>query len=123
MAVRHYQELTAWQKAMDLVTIVYASTDKFPPSEVFGLRNQIRRAAVSIPSNIAEGQGRRSRQDFIRFLLISNGSLQELETQVIIAARLTFLSHDQKDRILDLSSEVGRLLNGLSKSLTREGHP
>ena len=108
---------------MDLVTIVYASTDKFPPSEVFGLRNQIRRAAVSIPSNIAEGQGRRSRQDFIRFLLISNGSLQELETQVIIAARLTFLSHDQKDRILDLSSEVGRLLNGLSKSLTREGHP
>jgi four helix bundle protein len=120
MAVRHYQELTAWQKAMDLVTTVYASTDRFPSTEVFGLRNQIRRAAVSIPSNIAEGQGRRSVQDFIRYLAISRGSLQELETQVLIAARLTYLSDEQRDSVLDLCSEVGRLLNGLSKSLTRE---
>jgi four helix bundle protein len=120
MAVRHYQELTAWQKAMDLVTTVYASTDRFPSTEVSGLRNQIRRAAVSIPSNIAEGQGRRSVQDFIRYLAISRGSLQELETQVLIAARLTYLSDEQRDSVLDLCSEVGRLLNGLSKSLTRE---
>jgi four helix bundle protein len=120
MIVRHYQELVVWQKAMDLVMLVYATTDSFPQREVFGLTNQIRRAAVSIPSNIAEGQGRKSARDFIRYLLIFNGSLQELETQVMVAARLNYMSPTQQVAILDLSAEVGRLINGLSKSLARE---
>jgi len=93
---------------------------RFSQREVLGLTNQIRRAAVSIPCNIAEGQGRRSPRDFNRFLLISNGSLQELETQVMIAARLNFMNSSEQQAIVDLASEVGRLMNDLSKSLARE---
>jgi four helix bundle protein len=120
MKARHYQELIVWQKAMDLVILVYSATEHFPQRETFGLSNQMRRSAVSVPSNIAEGQGRRSKRDFLRFLMISNGSLQELETQVMIARRLNMLADDQQNRILDLSSEVGRLLNGLCRSLASE---
>ena len=75
MAVRHYTDLIAWQKAMDLVVGVYEATNGFPPSERFGLTNQLRRAAVSVPSNIAEGQGRQSTRDFLRCLSIASGSL------------------------------------------------
>ena len=85
MALRQYQELIAWQKAMDLVQRVYVVTDDFPAKEVFALTNQLRRAVVSVPSNIAEGQGRATTRDFLRYLAIAKGSLQEIETQIIIA--------------------------------------
>jgi four helix bundle protein len=120
MNARHYQELIVWQKAMDLVTLVYSATEGFPQKETFGLSNQMRRSAVSVPSNIAEGQGRKSRRDFLRFLLVSNGSLQELETQAMIARRLGYLAESQQITILDLCSEVGRLINGLCRSLSKE---
>jgi four helix bundle protein len=120
MTVRHYQELIVWQKAMDLVMLVYAATNSFPQKEVFGLTNQLRRAAVSIPSNIVEGQGRKTTRDFFHYLSISNGSLQELETQVILASRLNYLDEDPQSEILDRSAEVGRLINGLVKSLSKD---
>ncbi len=121
MSVRHYQELIVWQKAMDLVLLVYGATSGFPQKEVFGLTNQLRRAAVSIPSNIAEGQGRKTTRDFVHYLAISNGSLQELETQVILASRLNYLDEVQQTEILDRSAKVGRLINGLTKSLMKDG--
>ena len=85
---RNFCDLVAWQKAMDLVEIVYKSTSQFPKDELYGLTNQLRTAIVSAPSNIAEGQGRRSSHDFRRFLTIAHGSLREAETQVMIAQRL-----------------------------------
>jgi len=121
MSVRHYQELIVWQKAMDLVPLVYGATSGLPQKEVFGMTNQLRRAAVSIPSNIAEGQGRKTTRDFVHYLAISNGSLQELETQVILASRLNYLDEVQQTEILDRSAKVGRLINGLTKSLMKDG--
>jgi len=122
MAVRHYQELIVWQKAMDLALLVYKATIGFPQREVFGLSIQLRKAAISIPSNIAEGQGRNTTRDFVHYLSMSNGSLQELETQVTLASRLNYLDEVQQTEILDRPAEVGRLINGLTKSLTKD-HP
>ncbi len=119
MLVRQYQDLIAWQKAMDLVTGVYRATEEFPRHEVFGLRNQIRRAAVSIPSNIAEGQPRDTTKDFLRFLAIARGSVQELETQILIASRLVYLRESDTADLIERIKEVGRLLGGLSRSLSR----
>ena len=117
MAVKNYSELIAWQKAMDLVEMTYRATARFPKEEVYGLTSQLRRSAVSIPSNIAEGQGRRTTREFLKFLSIANGSLRELETQVAIAARLNYLDEEGKTRMFSLTSEVGRLMNGLIRSL------
>ncbi len=117
MTVRHYTDLVAWQKAMDLVERVYEATESFPAKERYGLTNQLRRAAVSIPSNIAEGQGRNTTRDFIRCLSIACGSLQELETQLIIARRLSYLEEPFLPGLFELTKEVARLLNGLRKSL------
>lgn len=119
MTVRNYSELVAWQKAMDLVERIYAATKKFPKEELYGLTSQIRRAAVSIPSNIAEGQGRKSTKEFLHHLSIAYGSLREVETQVLIAGRLQYLGQEEINRLLELSAEVGRIINGLSQSLTR----
>src|SRR5262245_38161039 len=119
MAVRDYRELIAWQKAMDLVELVYRSSAAFPREEMFGLTQQVRKAAVSVPSNIAEGQGRASVRDFQNFLCIARGSLQEMETQILIAERLRYLSTEQHVApVMALSAEVGRILNGLYNSLT-----
>ena len=117
MAGKNYRDLFAWQKAMDLVEVVYKATGQFPKEEIYGLANQLRRAVVSIPSNIAEGQGRSSSNDFRRFLAISCGSLREVETQILIARRLDYLNQAQTERLLNLAGEVGRLVNGLSNSL------
>ena len=117
MAAKNYSDLIAWQKAMEWVELIYKATSQFPKEEVYGLTNQLRRAAVSVPSNIAEGQGRGSVNDFRRFLSISYGSLREVETQILIAKRLHFLTDAQADRVTDLRGEVGRLINGLSNSL------
>ncbi len=115
--VKTYKELVAWEKAMDLVQMVYGATGSFPQGERFGLTAQLRKAAVSIPSNVAEGQGRKSRAEFLHFISIAYGSLCEVETQLQIAVRLGFLSQLAADQPLHLLAEVGRLLNGLSSSL------
>jgi four helix bundle protein len=118
MAVLHYRELFAWQKAMDLVVDVYRLTRSFPREELYGLTNQVRRAAVSIPSNIAEGQGRGIGQAFAHHLRIANGSLQELETQVLIAERLGYTGEGVVGPLMDKSAEVGRVIGGLLRSLS-----
>ena len=117
MPVRSYRELIAWQKGMDLVEAVHRSTACFPREEVYGLTSQVRRAAVSIPSNIAEGQGRNSTNEFINFLSFAYGSLCEVETQVLLAERLSFLENSAAATLLRSSAEVGRIINGLSNSL------
>jgi four helix bundle protein len=113
---QNYRELVAWQKAMDLAAGVYEISKCFPPDERFGLTAQIRRAAVSIASNIAEGQGRGSDADFVRFLRIAYGSLREVETQLLLSLRLGFTTEDAIRLPMDLCAEFGRLLNGLMKS-------
>lgn len=118
MAVLHYRELIVWQRSMDLVVEVYRRTDGFPKSEAFGLTNQMRRAAVSVPSNIAEGQGRSTAKDFAHFLHIARGSLHELETQACIAHRLGYLPDDAAADIAGRTAEVARILNGLIRSLS-----
>ncbi len=117
MKVKSYRDLIAWQKAIALVTEIYRVTERFPRSEVYGLAIQLQRAAVSVPSNIAEGQGRRSTRDFIHFLGTAQGSLFEAETQLTIAENLGYLSKDQTEPLLKHASEVGRILNGLIDSL------
>jgi len=117
MAVKSYRELIAWKKAMDLAETIYRETAGFPKEETYGLTSHTRKSALSIPSNIAEGQGRKSARDFARFLSIARGSLCELETQVILAARLGYLTGPKRSQILDQAAEVGRLTNGLLNSL------
>jgi four helix bundle protein len=117
MKIRNYQDLIAWQKAMDLCELVYKSTEGMPREERFGLTSQIRRAAVSIPSNIAEGQGLGSDGHFLHHLHISYGSLREVETHVMLANRLRFVDDAVGRILLERCGEVGRLLNGLMKSV------
>ncbi len=120
MAVRCYQDLIVWQQGVDLVTDVYRLTQKFPKEEIYGLPSQIRRAAVSIPSNIAEGQGRLSRGEFKQFLGHARGSVFELESQVLIARNLNYLAPEDAGFLLGRIDELGRVLNGLLKSLGRD---
>ena len=110
---RNFKDLLAWQKSMDLVTACYKLTANFPASERYGLTDQLRRAAVSIPANIAEGQGRQYDAEFVRFLYIASGSLAELETHIQIAQRLDFLDQVSGDQLLEQCLEVNRLLHGL----------
>jgi len=117
MKVKTYQELIVWQKAMDLIASVYKVSRTFPREEVYALTSQIRRAAVSIASNIAEGQGRRTTSDFLRHLSIAYGSLLETETQLLIAKRLRYLGNTNLEEVMNQTAEVGRLLNGLMASL------
>ncbi len=112
-----YRELIGWQKAMDAVAEVYRVTRTFPQTEQFALTNQLRRAAVSIPSNIAEGQGRGSNKEFCHFLRIARGSIQEVETQLLIAQRLNYLAAPEADGCLKQFDEVSRILAGLIRSL------
>ena len=117
VTVKSYRDLIAWQKAMDLTEMVYRSTYGFPREELYGLTSQIRRATLSIASNIAEGQGRRTTKDFVNFLFIALGSRNEAETQVLLALRLGYVDQERCDALLNLSAEVGRLINGLANSL------
>ena len=119
-----YRDLVAWQVAVELVTNIYRSTESFPKHELYGLTSQIRRAAVSVPSNVAEGQGRNSPGEFQQFLGHAKGSLMELETQLIIARNLKYLAQTDLDALLKQSDRVSRLVNGLLQSLKRrEGAP
>ncbi len=120
MSGRSYRELLVWQKAMQTVTDVYKLSGNFPKEETYGLTNQLRRAVVSVPSNIAEGQGRDSTKEFIHYLSIAYGSLMEVETQLQIAGNLNYLKESNVDKLLDQTAEIGRLLNGLSRSLRKQ---
>jgi four helix bundle protein len=112
-----YKDLIAWRKAMDLVTEVYRVTRSFPRDELYGLTNQLRRAAVSVPSNVAEGQARFSRKEFHHFLSHARGSLVEIETQLMIAQSLEYVGTQDVASLLDKAAELGRILNGLIASI------
>jgi four helix bundle protein len=119
MTVVNYRDLLAWQKAMDLVETIYDVTRTFPHEELYALSSQLRRAAISIPSNIAEGQGRRSTKELLHHRSIAHGSLREVETQILIAQRLDYLSEMKVASLIELTSQVGRLINGLANALAR----
>lgn len=114
---RDVKQLKVWQKAIDLCLDVYASTSHFPVAERFGLTAQMRRAAVSVPSNIAEGYSRGTRRDYRQFACIARGSASELETQVIVASRLDFLQPKDAERLLSPTREILRMLDGLILAL------
>ncbi len=109
--------MIVWQKAMDLVESVYAATASFPKEETYGITSQIRRAVVSVPANIAEGQGRRLTKEFLYFLANARGSLLELDTHLEIAVRLRYLNNDRHAALLSQLQEVGKILNGLMRSV------
>lgn len=111
--MRGHRDLIAWQKAMQLVTDIYRASRTFPKDELYGLTSQLRRSAVSVPSNLAEGHGRTSRADFHRFIAQARGSLLGVETQLEIARNLGYLSHTSAATLLSEASEVGRIINGL----------
>ena len=115
--IKTYRDLLVWQKAMALVTEVYRLSKSFPTDEVYGLTAQIRRCAISIPSNIAEGYGRKATSDYIRFLRIGIGSLYELQTQIEISLNLGYLKQNAFDVLYESSREIERMLSSLIKKL------
>lgn len=117
MSVQNYSDLIIWQKAMELVEIIYELTKRFPKEEQYGLTNQIRRAAVSIPSNIAEGQARKGSAEFKNFLSIASGSRAEVETQLIIAQKQGYISETELKEALALSNEIKRMTHALISKL------
>lgn len=117
MALRTYRNLEVWQKAIDLVESVYQLTKAFPPDERFGLSSQIQRAAVSIAANIAEGYGRTHRGDYLHHLSMARGSLMEVETHLVIAGRLKFITRQHVLETWRLSQQVGKMLRKLILSL------
>jgi len=117
MKVNTFRDLLAWQKAMELVVAIYEVSHAFPQTEVFGLTGQIRRAAVSVPSNLAEGFGRRSRTDYARYILMAAGSLYEVQTQLEIALRLKYLTAESHARLFNLSREVEYLMSRLREKM------
>jgi four helix bundle protein len=117
VSIRSYRDLVAWQLGVELSLRIYRCTSSLPDDERFGLISQLRRAAVSVPSNIAEGYGRGSTSDYVRFLKVARGSLFELQTQVLIANRLGFLAGEAFEQLEEKSNELGRVLAGLIKSL------
>jgi four helix bundle protein len=123
MDVRSYRDLEVWQKAMDLVVECYEITKRFPKDEIYGLILQLRRAAVSIPANIAEGRGRKHTGEFIQYLSIAYGSLAELETHLQIAQRLNYSNIGDSDQLLEKTAEIGRMINGLRRSLQDKADP
>ena len=112
-----YRDLIAWQKATQLALKIYRCTRDFPKDELYGLTSQMRRAAISVASNVAEGKGRYSRKEFAQFLYRARGSLLELETQVYIAEELNYIQSPTAREITARSQELGRILNGLTKSV------
>jgi len=116
LVAQSYRQLIAWQKAMELVVEIYRTTRTFPRDELYGLTSQLRRAAVSVPSNIAEGQARYSRREFYRYLTVARGSLAEIETQVMLVRSLDYLTSGATSLLLTKAGELGRILNGLISS-------
>ncbi len=117
MSITHYQDLIVWQRAMDLVQEVYGLVRLLPRDELYALSSQMRRAAISIPSNIAEGQQRNSTKEFANFLSYAKGSVAELETQLILCVRLNYLRQEQINTSINECKAVGKMLNALIASL------
>jgi four helix bundle protein len=117
--IRGHKDLEVWQRAMDLVVEAYRATKAFPADERYGLTAQLRRSAVSIPSNIAEGRGRRGLRGFLYHLSVANGSIMEMETQLLIAVNLGYLRDTEVQPVIQRCGEVGRLLAGLTRALRR----
>jgi len=115
--IKSHRDLIVWQKAMNLVEAVYAATASFPREETYALTSQIRRAVVSVPANIAEGQGRRLAKEYLYFLANARGSLLELDTHLEIALRVHYLAKDKYAGLKDQLDEVARILNGLMRSV------
>ena len=115
--IRDYRDLTVWKEAMDIAEHLYSLTRSFPREEAFGLTAQMRRAAVSIPSNIAEGFGRAQRKSFVQYLRIAQGSLKELETQAMLSVRVGYLTSQQQDEFLDRTTRLGKRLVQFVRSL------
>ncbi len=120
IAINSYRDLKVWQKAIIIVEDIYTATQSFPKEEIYGLTSQIRRCAISVPSNVAEGSSKRSTKEFIRFINMSYGSLSELETQLYIAGRLNFINDTARLELEAKIAELGRMLNGLRLSLTKK---
>ena len=120
IAIKSYRDLDVWQEAMKLAELCYERTAGFPSREMYGLVSQIRRAAVSVPSNIAEGHSRRTLQAYLNHLSIALGSQSELETQIELSCRLKFLSEDSAREILQKAEQVGRMLHALMRSLEQK---
>ena len=112
-----YRDLIVWKKGMELVKAIYNATDAFPQHEIYGLVSQLRRAAVSIPSNIAEGQAHYTNPEFVRFLRHARGSLAEIETQLLIAVDRNYIPKPSAEQIFGQIDELGRILSGLIKSM------
>jgi len=117
--MKDFKNLKVWQKGINLVVNIYKVSENFPKEEIYGLTSQVRRSAVSIPSNIAEGSGRNSDKDFNRFLDISLGSSFELETQIIIAHELNFLSDNEFDNLTEKVQEEQKMITGLQRSIIK----
>jgi four helix bundle protein len=117
--IKSYKDLLAWQKAMDLVELVYDLTRQFPREELFGLATSLRRAAVSIPSKIADGHERDNTREYIHYLAVARGALSEAETQMEVAKRLGYINEDQQAIFASLASDTGKIVNGLMNSMER----
>ncbi len=117
MTIQSYRDLLVWQKAMEVVVECYRLSEMFPKTETYGLASQLRRAAVSVPANIAEGQGREHLGNYLHHLSIANRSLMEVETHLLLAEKLLFLTTSQTGAVLAATTEVSRMLSGLTRSL------
>ena len=113
--VKTYKDLVVWQKSMDMTAMLYQLVKKLPKEETYALSDQMRRAAISVPSNIAEGFGRSSTKEYLHFLFISYGSICELETQLILSSRINYLSKNETQPVMDLLSEIGKMINAIIK--------
>jgi four helix bundle protein len=120
--IRNYRDLKVWQKAVQLSKEIFLITTKFPANQQYGLKSQIERSVVSIASNIAEGSGRNGRQEFIYHLGVAQGSLFEVETQLIIAKEIGFLSLEEVEKLLKISEEISRMISGLIIKLKNKKH-
>ena len=118
--IRNYRDLQTWKESINLVEDIYKITKSLPSEELYGLKSQIRRSAVSVPSNVAEGHGRKGTGEYLHHLSIAKGSLAELETQLILCVRLKYFSRENLKPIWQEAQSVGKLLSGLIRSLTKK---
>jgi four helix bundle protein len=118
--LHHVQRLEAWKVAIELVEFVYRSTKGFPRDEIYGLTSQMRRAAVSVPANIAEGHGRDSTREYLHHVSFAMGSLAELETHIVIAGKFGYVAKREHDELTEACDKLGRILRGLQKSLKQK---
>jgi len=118
MKIQTYRDLEVWKKSIAFVTLIYTVTNNFPKTELYGITNQIRRASISIPSNIAEGWGRYLRKEYVHYLRIARGSLLELETQIIISQNLKYIDQKRLDELLGYTEEINKMLNAMINKLS-----